>query len=363
MKICHVSSVHINTDVRIVVKECYSLQKAGFETYFVAKGDSREDNNVHVIGVGPSPEGRIKRMFSFSKKVVKKSLQLDCDLYHLHDPELLRYVNFYKKHNKIVVFDCHEDVPAQIEDKYWIPKFLRGIVAKRYKRYETKAVKKVDAVVAATPHIAELFKNRARIVVDVNNYPQLNDIIFQNKPFEHRDKIVCYTGLINTIRGEKEMVEAAQKMDGTLILAGNASDYPTGLKNVKYTGRFTRGEVNEIYKNSRVGLIVFQPKKNHIDAQPNKMFEYMAAGLPVVSSNFPVWRNIVEKNNCGICVDPSNIDDIAKACSYYLNNPKEAQIAGQNGRKAIETLYNWNNEEKKLVSLYKDFEKVINRKE
>ena len=100
MKICHVTSVHISTDVRIFVKECPSLARAGYETFLVAKGQSRDENGIHVIGVGDSPKSRIKRMLFFSKKIYKKSIELDCDIYHLHDPELLRYVKKYKRKGK-----------------------------------------------------------------------------------------------------------------------------------------------------------------------------------------------------------------------------------------------------------------------
>lgn len=222
MRVCHVTSVHISTDVRIAVKECPSLAAAGYDTFLVAKGESREEEGVHIIGVGNPPKSRVKRIILFSNIVFKKSLELDCEIYHLHDPELLRFVKKYKRRGKKVIFDSHEDVPAQIEDKYWIPSFLRKIVASLYKQYETMTVRSVDAVVAATPYIAEQFKNRASNIVVINNYPKLGDIEFQDTPFSERKAVVCYAGGINEIRGEKVMVEAMKDVDGLLILAGDA---------------------------------------------------------------------------------------------------------------------------------------------
>lgn len=221
MKICHVSSAHPSTDTRVFIKECSSLASAGFETYLVIKGESRVENNVNVVGVGNPPKSRIKRMLFFSKKVFKKSLELDCELYHLHDPELLQFVKKYKKRGKKVIFDSHEDVSAQIEDKYWIPRFLRKALSKIYQKYEASVVKKADAVIAATPYIGKQFEGKANKVVVINNYPKLDDILFQSRPFVDRNESVCFTGYIDDLRGEKIMVEAMKESNATLIIAGD----------------------------------------------------------------------------------------------------------------------------------------------
>ena len=221
LKICHFTSVHSNSDIRIFVKECSTLAQAGYVVYLVAQGESRIENGVHVIGLGKIPQGRKRRMRDFAKAIYEKAKSLDCDIYHFHDPELLPYGVKLKKMGKKVIFDSHEDVPAQILDKDWIPYPLRKIVSVIYKTYETYAVGKFDAVVAATPHIGEMFKGRAQRVVVVNNYPKLDDIQFHDTPFTERERIVCYAGGIDELRGEKVMVEAMKGVEGTLIIAGD----------------------------------------------------------------------------------------------------------------------------------------------
>ncbi len=84
-----------------------------------------------------------------------------------------------------------------------------------------------------------------------------------------------------------------------------------------------------------------------------KLFEFMAAGLPVICSDYRLWKEIVEGNNCGICVDPNDIEGIVKAICYILNNPDEAKKMGNNGRKAAVEKYNWGIQEKILLDLYK----------
>lgn len=353
-KVCHMSSVHSWNDVRINLKECQSLARAGYTVFLVAEGIDHEENGVHVIGCGEKPKSRKERMGGFAKTVYEKAVSLNCDIYHFHDPELLPYGIKLKKVGKKVIFDCHEDVSGQIMSKYWIPNMFRWIISRAYRLYEIYAVKNVDAVVAATPHIATLFEKTSPIVEVINNYPQLDDIKFHEEPFSSRERIACYAGGINAIRGEKVMVDAMRELDDIkLILAGPREDVSQDYKNVVYTGRFTRLEVNKLYGESRVGLVIFQPEPNHIKAKPNKMFEYMAAGLPTVCSDFPLWREIVEGCGCGICVDPVSPEAVQKAIRYLIDNPDAAQEMGRRGHEAVITRYNWKNEEKKLLDLYK----------
>jgi glycosyltransferase involved in cell wall biosynthesis len=125
---------------------------------------------------------------------------------------------------------------------------------------------------------------------------------------------------------------------------------------VNPTGFLDRTGVESVFARSMAGLVTLQPVKNYIDALPVKMFEYMSAGIPVIASNFPLWREIISKNDCGLLVNPLDAGAIAKAIDYMVLNPKEAERMGRNGRKAVETHYNWNQEEKNLLNFY---EKIL----
>lgn len=121
---------------------------------------------------------------------------------------------------------------------------------------------------------------------------------------------------------------------------------------IKFIGEITRKEVNELYGSARAGIVIYQPAQNHYEAQPVKMFEYMAAGLPVIASDFPFWKTIVEETGCGICVNPQDVAAVRKACLYLLNNPDKGQEMGRLGREAVVNKYSWTSEEKKLLALY-----------
>ena len=122
---------------------------------------------------------------------------------------------------------------------------------------------------------------------------------------------------------------------------------------LKFIGKINRKEVNELYGRARTGIVIYQPAANHMESQPIKMFEFMAAGLPVVASNFPLWKGILEDAGCGICVDPTKADEVRDACIYMIEHPAEAQEMGRKGRTAILDKYSWTKEEQKLLDLYK----------
>lgn len=349
IKVCHFTSVHTPLDVRIYLKECSSLNEAGYEVYLVAQGENKIKNGIKIIGCG-MPKSRMERMLFFSHRVYEKAKKLDCDIYHFHDPELLPYALKLKRKGKKVIFDSHEDVPSQILNKPWIPPNFRRIISGIYRKYETHIIKQLDAVVAATPHIAKQFKNRARNVVIVNNYPKLEDVVFHDNPFEQRKAIICYAGGISEVRGEQVMVEAMKNIDGILMLAGD-HDKET-RENVNYLGHIGREEINELYGKAVVGLVLLLPTASYIYSLPIKMFEYMAAGIPFVASDFPLWKKIVNKYNCGICVPVRNQEKIQEAITYLLSHRKEAEEMGRNGRKAVEEMFNWGHEKVLLVKLY-----------
>lgn len=356
-KICHFTSAHEALDDRIFLKECVSLRKAGYDVYIVAKGDDSIRDGVTIKGCGFS-KNKLQRLFFFAKHVYKIAKSLDCDVYHFHDPELLPYGIKLKKLGKKVIFDSHEDVPAQILDKEWIPSLFRKIVSKLYKKYESKAVRMLDAVVVATPHIAEQFEDRTGKIVVIHNYPKLDDIVFHEKTFEQRERIACYAGGINELRGEKVMLDSMKNVDATLILAGDhdKSTFENGIGKVIYTGKLNRKEVNELYGKARLGLVILLPAHNYVESLPIKMFEYMAAGLPFVASDFPLWKKIVEENNCGICVNPRDTNAVSEGCRFLLENPEKGQEMGRKGRELVMKKYNWNVEEEKLLEFYKNLE-------
>ena len=360
-RICHFSSVHPQGDTRVFLKECISLAKNFRVDLVVANGTEGTKEGVQVHVVEPKGKSRLSRMIFTSRAVYRKAKSLNADLYHFHDPELLPYALMLKWSGKPVVYDVHEDVPKQLLGKYWINKYLRRIVASTFRCLEDFVARRLSGIITATPYITNRFKKVNPNTITVNNFPFVEELALSNRNRDVDQNQVCYVGGITEIRGISFLVKAMEKTEGVkLLLAGNFSPESyfdelktePGWKKVQYFGPANRKEVAEIFGSSFAGIVTFLPLPNHIDAQPNKMFEYMSAGLPVIGSDFELWRSIIEGNNCGKCVDPESVSTLAKTIMDLKENPKRVEEMGNNGKSAVLEKYNWGTEIKKLTAFY-----------
>ena len=367
-KVCHITSAHPDGDVRIFHKECVSLAEEGYDVSLVIPNtESRIDKGVNIVSFIYEPSSRLSRFTKSVNLAYKKAIAVNADIYHLHDPELLRIALKLKKKGKKVIFDAHEDLPRQILSKKYINKYLRKYVSKAIEKYEKRVTSKLDAVVTATPFIRDKFLLYNKNSIDINNFPLSREILVDEKQeTNHKENNICYIGGITEIRGIKELVNALEYAPKIrLKLAGEFSPKSfkdtvskvKGWNQVDELGFIGRNESLALKNNSIAGLVTFYPEQNHINAQPNKIFEYMASGLPVIGSKFPFWEEIITKNNAGLCVDPMSPIAIGEAINYILNNPNEAKIMGENGRKMVIEKYNWDIEKKKLIDLYQELSK------
>lgn len=364
MKIAHLTSAHKRGDTRIFLKMCRSLAAAGKDVSLVVAdglGDETREE-VRIFDVG-KPKGRLERMWKATRRVLGKALELDCDLYHLHDPELLPAGIALRRRGKRVVFDAHEDLPRQILSKPYLHPVVRRPLSAAIKRFERYACRRLTHVIAATPAISDKFAAMRIGTTNVNNFP-ISDELADDVQWSEKAREVAYVGGISAIRGIGEVVVAMElcRSGVRLNLVGDFSEKTVkaktqalpGWSRVNELGFLSRLEVKSVLGRSTAGIVTFLPEPNHIDAYPNKMFEYMSAGLPVIASDFPLWREIIEGSQCGVCVDPLDAASIASAIDRLVENPELARNMGENGRRAVHEKYNWDIEERKLLSLYEE---------
>lgn len=357
-KVCHVTSVHKPSDGRIFERECTSLAKQ-YEVYLLAPNTkSYKLNGVNVVGVS-LPGSRLKRVLNLNV-IKKKALEIDADVYHFHDPELIPIGVALKRKGKIVVFDSHENVPVLILGKTYIPSILRRILSSVYECYEKWSLKKFDALVTVTPEIVERLKKINPNTYLLTNFPIYEDYS-NNRTWERK---ICFTGLITPIWKLENVIKSIEDVDVVFELAGPANEsYLAELKKmpgwnkVNYHGIITHQAVFDLMKTCSIGMAISTDTNPNINCKKGsigvtKIFEYMMMGIPVLATDLESWEPIIEGNKCGVCVDCNDIASIKKNIETLLFDRSLAKRLGDNGVEAVKNEYCWQRQEETLFNLY-----------
>lgn len=369
MKICHITSVHSRYDTRIFYKECVSLAKAGYDvTFLIAeRGKTKPEirDGVSIVPVEFNPRNRIDRIINSPRVLLKKALETNAEIYHLHDPELLPLAKKLKKSGKKVIFDSHEDVGGQILGKEWIPSFLRPSVSYLYNVYSNRVLTEMDYLIGVTPHLTEKLREINANTEMITNFPVLNpDATFAKETNSSCKNSFCFAGGISEQWNHETILAALEAIDASYILMGRATEeYLLKLKSFKswgqviYHGVIPHEQVGAILPTCAAGLAIVDYSDNSfgkIGTLGNtKFFEYMQAGIPVICTDFLLWEKIIEKWDCGICIPPRDPVSLREAIRFLSDNPDRAKEMGANGRRAILEEFNWGIEEKKLLALYR----------
>jgi glycosyltransferase involved in cell wall biosynthesis len=375
-KVCLLSTVHPPFDTRIFHKQAKTLAQAGYEVVLIAQHDRDEMvDGVKIVAL-PKPRNRFARIFGLTWRAFHLALRERAEVYHFHDPELLPIGVLLRIFTRAkVIYDVHENVPKQILNKFWLPPWSRKPLALAYKLVERFCLPFIDVIVIAEDSYIENYRGRNNVVA-IRNYPIIAPLTHGSRNMawaEPRSGFrLVYVGGVSKLRGALELIEAMKILttkgykDLTLSIIGPVTPTQFGEEitlllrqydleaRVQIPGPIPHEEVFDVLVRSHIGLAVLHPDPNYVDSLPTKIFEYMAAGLPVVVSNFPLWKEIVEGNRCGITVDPLDPKAIAQAIEYLLTHPEEARQMGENGRRAVEEKYNWEKEAEKLLALYKE---------
>ncbi len=363
--ICHLSSVHIREDVRVFYKQCTSLVDAGFKVHLVvADGKRHERRNGVIIHDTGVPGSRKQRFISAPIQVFRRALYIGADAYQIHDPELLPGAILFKWiTRKPVIYDIHECYPEMFRHKEYLSKFSRRLAAVAIGVLEKIAVKVLDQSIAATEHIAGQFKD----IPVVHNYPILSEwswIETDDKRFISRN--ICYVGSISRERGIAQIVKAIADVDCTFHLAGRyepagfrdeLTKLPGFSKVVEY-GFVNREQAADIFSSCALGVVLLDRNSNHLHSLSTKMFEYLAAGLPILVSDLPTNIKLLDSSPMGRYIDPTLVELITKTLEELLSDPERLAQWGANGKAMVFDKLSWESEREIYLSLYRKILKL-----
>ncbi|KGL37371.1 glycosyltransferase [Listeria sp. SHR_NRA_18] len=367
-KIMMFSSVHVWNDTRIFYKEAMTLADAGFEVDFYAIDNGMEvvkhpGLRVHLL---PASTSRLARPVRWRKlyKIAKAS---DAMYYHIHDPELLLLLPKLrkKKPDAILTYDMHENFPADIETKTWIPAILRKPLQKWILRMEKRTMASCDHIIFAEESYVESYEHVSCKKTTVYNYPTYMEAIPKTSsasPFT-----LIYVGSITEDRGIFEMLELIRRLQEKhpqayrlKLLGPMTNSLEIEVQEfvnkhqletvVQIHGRVPYPEIWQAYAESDLGLCLLHPIPNYLQSMATKLYEYMAASLPILASDFPDWAAFIEKHQSGTVSSPFDTEKLlCEIEKRAANSPFYAQ-EGERGRLAYEQEYHWGIEAQKMLT-------------
>jgi glycosyltransferase involved in cell wall biosynthesis len=366
IKICHLSSAHQPFDTRIFRKECTTLAAAGYNTTFIAGHDHDEVvNGVRIVAL-PRLASRRRRMTETIGRLYHRALDLDAALYHFHDPELMPIGLALQRNGRPVIYDVHENHVSQMASKPWLPRSLRSTVAAGTWMFEYLTIRRCAAVVVAGKDIEESFRGKARRLVRIENFPIIEPELFARQRPTKKGYTLANFGGVSSARMTGEIIAALGSLPASnpvrMVLGGRTKQpdieescrREPGWRRVDPVGMVDKNEMVYHLGGASAAIVLFSDQPNHRAIRSNRLYESLAAGLPVIVSDFLAWREFVEEYRCGICVDPHDPRAISSAILHLVDHPEEGEEMGRRGRWAVQHLFNWEHEAEKLLTLYRD---------
>lgn len=355
---------HTPFDTRIFLKEAVSLSRNGYVVSFIVPTNRPNEmvSGVEIIPVKFHKRGW-KKLIICPWLVFRQALGQSKDsIFHLHDSELLVIGICLKLTGRTVVYDAHEDTPLQIAYQHWLPWWFKKPYAWFYIFIEKIGGWMFDGIIVAEPVITKYFPPSKTVLI--RNFPIVKEFENNHIDYSKRSRLLVYFGLISKVRGAIKMAKGAElahrNCDFDFQIGGAFS--PITLENeikkypLTFLGWLPFDKMVNVMFNARASIHVPQPIERYKTNYPIKLFEYMAAGLPVVATKYGEVAGFVREANCGILVDPEDENEIAEAIEFLFKNEKIANEMGQRGRLMVFEKYSW---EKEAKTLFKFYEKLI----
>lgn len=374
MKICHVTSQHDWNDDRIYQRACVGLASKGHEVLLIATHESKTDfvsEGVKIIPLKNRPKNFKRRVWS-SLEAVRKIKKMNTDIIHFHDPDLLPFMLILSVFKKGIVYDIHENYVSRIYEKKNWPLFLRKILAKVFRGFETFCMNRFSGFTVTTVTMGNMFTGVNKAYCVTSNVPYLS-ILPKDLHLKDRNLYpsVYISGSHSRARNCVEIIQAIPKVvkeipEVRFIFAGKyvpekfrefmleLAEKEGVASNLMLEGNLKWLENFSRTATMHVGLVLYQDNQNNRVTIPNRLFEYMAAGCAVIGEYFPEVQKVISDSDCGWVVNSSNPEEIANAVIDAFSDMQRLKTYGKNARKAIEEKYNYENELDRLLTYYTD---------
>ncbi len=350
MKVVVATVVHHPSDARIFYRQVDALLEAGHEVVYLAPfGDEPPPvrDGLRCRSVPRAQGARRLRALRGASSLLAEETE-DAHVAVLHDPELSLLGRFVRCP---VVVDVHEDLGAQLLDKEWIPRLLRGPARLFVRRIEARMERLFPLMLAEEGYL-ERFPGR----VVVRNTPMFPPDV--PRPGDHR---LVYLGRVSHGRGVAVMVDAMRRLSeshwnldlyGPVDRSVPAAWFEEGI-GVAAHG-FTRSPVaHRAIRGATAGLCLLRDLPNYRHSMPTKVLEYMANGVPVITTPIPAARQLVERSGAGVVVpfdDPQAVVDAVVG----LSDSEERERCAENGRRAFGESCSWSAEAERMLEFITD---------
>jgi glycosyltransferase involved in cell wall biosynthesis len=357
--------VHHPADARIYFRQVRALLEAGHDVTYVAPMGER--GAPASLGPGlttvtiPRAVGKRRLGALRAARAALREQAPSADLLLVHDPELLLVLP-PRSSRPPTVWDVHEDTAAALTTKAWLPKFLRPVAAGGVIAAERLAERRLHLILAETGYNAR-FKGTHPVVPNTTYVPET-----AAPPGGPRR--VIYVGHISPDRGSAEMTELGRLLAPhgiSVELVGQADaaaqghiraaaafspgGHPPGPPAaVHWHGFVPNAQALELADGALAGLSLLQDEANFRHSMPTKVIEYMARGLPVITTPLPLAVDLVQSADCGFVV-PFNDPQAAADAILKLDADPDLRVAmGARGHEAALRDLGWPKAAKEFVA-------------
>jgi glycosyltransferase involved in cell wall biosynthesis len=374
-RLCIITSIHPDYDARVFRHAC-AVAENGWEVDLVCPwtpdGTIPIPENLRLITfkrVG----SRILRPFLIPKRILSRLRRTRYDLYHIHDIDILPlFVAVKLMARRPVIYDCHENYSQEMLYRAYIPRYVRWPLALGVAVMQGLCASVLGEVVLVVPSQEEAFPKRWVHTTLVRNYAELSLAQGRRRDYRTRKEVCISIASQYVDNGALFVLDIAEEVSrrrpgvefhvadrfGSDIQLRARVLSEIAKRHLEATVRLVPNvpppQIMTNLNSARIGLALDAAVRHRINALPIKLFEYMAAGLPIVASDLPNTRAVIARARCGLLVPPGDATAFANAISRLLDDEDLALEMGEAGAKAFRNEYNFEAETQKLLSLYRE---------